>query len=105
MATSTQNRTRTNAVPRFTVNHERERVFDLFRQWGFLQAELNPLGLAPPQPHPDLQIDSEYSDQARRIYCGSIGVEFMHIADQERRGWIEEQIEAEAADVDQERAL
>src|SRR5215471_16066799 len=105
MATSTQNRTRENAVPRFTVNHERERVFDLFRQWGFLQAELNPLGLARPQPHPDLQIDSEYANQARRIYCGSIGVEFMHIADQERRGWIEEQIEAEPEAADQERAL
>jgi 2-oxoglutarate dehydrogenase E1 component len=105
MATSTQDTTRASAVPKITVNHERERVFDLFRQWGFLQAELNPLGLLPPQPHPDLQIDSEYADEARRIYCGSIGVELMHIADPERRRWIQEQIEAEVTAVDQERAL
>ncbi len=105
MATSTQNTTRSGARAKITVNHERERVFDLFRQWGFLQAELNPLGLLPPQPHPDLQIDSEYADEARRIYCGSVGVEFMHIADPERRRWIQEQIEDHPAPVDQERAL
>jgi 2-oxoglutarate dehydrogenase E1 component len=34
-----------------------------------------------------------------------VGVEFMHIADSERRRWIQERIEAEPAAVDQERAL
>ena len=86
-------------------NSERERVFGLFRQYGYLEAELNPLGLLPPQPHPDLQIDNEFAREARRIYCGSVGVEFMHIADPERRRWIQEQIEAEPAPVDRERAL
>ncbi len=70
-------------------NYERERVFGLFRQFGYLEAELNPLGLLPPQPHPDLRFDAdddnEYAREARRIYCGSVGVEFMHIADRERR--------------------
>ena len=40
-----------------------------------------------------------------RIYCGSVGAEFMHIADPERRRWIQERIEAEPAAVDQQRAL
>jgi 2-oxoglutarate dehydrogenase E1 component len=85
--------------------YERERVFGLFRQFGYLQAELNPLGLLPPQPHPDLQIDNEYAREARRIYCGSVGVEFMHIADSERRRWIQERMEAEPQTVDRQRAL
>jgi len=85
--------------------YERERVFGLFRQFGYLEAELNPLGLLPPQPHPDLQIDNAWAREARRIYCGSVGVEFTHIADPERRRWIQEHIEAEPPAVDQKRAL
>ena len=95
-------KTPANGVPE---NYERERVFGLFRQFGYLEAELNPLGLLPPQPHPDLQIDDEWAREARRIYCGSVGVEFMHIADSARRRWIQERMEAEPGAVDQERAL
>jgi 2-oxoglutarate dehydrogenase E1 component len=104
MATSTRSTTR-DAAPAVIENYERERVFNLFRQWGYLEAELNPLGLLPPQPHPDLEIDNEWAREARRIYCGSVGVEFMHIVDPERRRWIQERIEAEPGPVDQERAL
>jgi 2-oxoglutarate dehydrogenase E1 component len=104
MATSTRH-TSGSATPASIENYERERVFGLFRQFGYLEAELNPLGLLPPQPHPDLQIDNEWAREARRIYCGSVGVEFMHIADPERRRWIQERIEAEPSAVDQERAL
>jgi 2-oxoglutarate dehydrogenase E1 component len=104
MPTSTRNASR-SAAPAITQDYERERVFGLFRQFGYLEAELNPLGLLPPQPHPDLQIDNEWAREARRIYCGSVGVEFMHIADPERRRWIQERIEAEPAAVDRERAL
>src|SRR5271170_2083616 len=104
MATSTRNTSRSAALA-ITPDHERERVFGLFRQFGYLEAELNPLGLLPPQPHPDLQIDNQWSREARRIYCGSVGVEFMHIADPERRRWIQERIEAEPATVDQDRAF
>ena len=110
MATSTRD-TSGSAVPAIIENYERERVFGLFRQFGYLEAELNPLGLLPPQPHPDLQIDNQWAQEARRIYCGSVGVEFMHIADPERRRWIQQQIEARidadpaAVDIDQHRAL
>jgi len=86
-------------------NYERERIFGLFRQWGYLEAELNPLGLLPPQPHPDLQIDNELAREARHYYCGSVGVEYMHIADPERRRWIQERMESDSAPFDQERAL
>ena len=108
MPTSTRT-TRGSATPAINLalndNYERERVFGLFRQFGYLEAELNPLGLLPPQPHPDLEIDNEWAREARRIYCGSVGVEFMHIADPERRRWIQERMEAEPAAVDRERAL
>ncbi|MGB9205400.1 MAG: 2-oxoglutarate dehydrogenase E1 component [Terriglobales bacterium] len=113
MATSTRH-TNGGAAPTVIENYERERVFGLFRQFGYLEAELNPLGLLPPPPHPDLRVDktndNEWAREARRIYCGSVGVEFMHIADPERRHWIQNRIEAPieaepAVDVDHERAL
>ena len=108
MPTSTRNTGR-SSTPAIIQDYERERVFGLFRQFGYLEAELNPLGLLPPQPHPDLAIDNEWAREARRIYCGSVGVEFMHIADPERRRWIQERFEGEAGDVDvsisHERAL
>jgi len=104
MATSTR-KPGAAATPAIIENYERERVFGLFRQFGYLEAELNPLGLLPPQPHPDLQIDNEWAREARRIYCASVGLEFMHIADPERRRWIQERIEADPAPVDHERAL
>ncbi len=104
MPTSTRT-TGGSASPAIIENYERERVFGLFRHFGYLEAELNPLGLLPPQPHPDLAIDNEWAREARRIYCGTVGVEFMHIADPERRRWIQEHIEAEPSEVDRERAL
>jgi 2-oxoglutarate dehydrogenase E1 component len=109
MATSTRKPggSATSAInpPAIHENYERERVFGLFRQFGYLEAELNPLGLLPPRPHPELQIDNEWAREARRIYCGSVGVEFMHIADPERRRWIQERIEGEPEAVDQHRAF
>src|SRR5881628_3216195 len=85
--------------------NEGERVFDAFRRWGYLEADLDPLGFLRPQPHPELQIDSDLAREARRIYCGTIGVEFMHMPEVEPRHWIQERMESEPAAVDQERAL
>jgi 2-oxoglutarate dehydrogenase E1 component len=84
---------------------ERERVFDTFRHWGYLEADLDPLGFLAPVPHPELQLDGEFAQEARNFYCSTVGVEFMHIPDPERRRWIQERLEAEPAPVDQERAL
>ncbi len=72
-----------------------ERVMDSFRRWGYLQADLDPLGHFTPLAHPELDLAGEEADAARRIYCGSIGVEFMHIPDPECRQWIQERMESE----------
>jgi len=72
-----------------------ERVMDSFRRWGYLQADLDPLGHFTPLPHPELELSGEEADAARRIYCGSIGVEFMHMPDPECRRWIQERMETE----------
>jgi len=34
---------------------EREHVFELFRRWGFYEANLDPLGLEPRRDHPRLK--------------------------------------------------
>src|SRR6266576_2021294 len=88
-----------------TANGERERVFDAFRQWGYLEADLDPLGFLPKSPLPELQIAGELAREARGLYCGTVGVEFMHIAEPERRKWIQERMEGPQPAVDQARIL
>jgi len=88
----------------------RETVFDVFRRWGFLQASLDPLGqyLAPepfPLSIPDGPEFEVAAAEARRIYCGSIGAEFMHIASPEKRAWIQQRLEGPQPAVDQKRTL
>jgi 2-oxoglutarate dehydrogenase E1 component len=85
---------------------ERDRVFDAFRRWGYNQANLDPLGFFGPFAQPDLAgLTGNTADEARRIYCGKIGAEFMHLAQPERRQWIAERIEGSAPEVDQEKVL
>src|SRR5437899_3289341 len=86
-------------------NAERERVFDAFRRWGYLEADLDPLGFLQPEPHPELQVDGEFAREARRTYAGTVGVEFAHIADLGRRRWIKERMEGQQPEVDQEHVL
>ena len=86
-------------------NGERESAFDAFRRWGYLEADLDPLGFLAPTAHPELQLDGEYAEQARRIYCGTVGAEFLHIPDPERRRWIQDCLEGPQPSVDQEHAL
>jgi len=86
-------------------NEQRERVFDVFRRWGYYQATLDPLGVFQPQKLADLELTGEAAEEARRIYCGNIGVEFMHLPQPERRQWIAERIEGPELEVNQERIL
>jgi 2-oxoglutarate dehydrogenase E1 component len=87
-------------------SEQQERVMDAFRRWGYLQANLDPIGHFAPLAHPELEFSGETADFARRIYSGSIGVEFMHIADPERRQWIQERMESEREEpVDRSRVL
>ena len=90
-----------------------------YRIRGHLQANLDPLGLEEPVPHPELEpktygftdedwdrpifIDHvlgletatlrEIMELLKATYCGSIGVEFMHIQDPAQKAWIQERIE------------
>ena len=70
-----------------------ERMLEAFRRWGYLQANLDPLGFMKPQPHPELDEHGDAAQQVRQWYCGSLGVEFGHIADPERRAWIAARME------------
>src|SRR5579863_2668597 len=84
---------------------ERERIFDLFRRYGYLEADLDPLKIFKPLKYPDLQISGPVADEAREIYCGTIGADFMHLLEPERRHWIIERIENIHTDVDQSKIL
>jgi 2-oxoglutarate dehydrogenase E1 component len=90
-----------------------------YRVRGHLQAHLDPLGLQIPKPHPELDPEAYGFTEAdfdrpifingvlglrtaslREIlallnesYCGSIGVEFMHIQDPGQKSWIQRRIE------------
>jgi 2-oxoglutarate dehydrogenase E1 component len=90
-----------------------------YRVRGHLEAHLDPLGLQVPKPHPELDPRSygfsdadwdrgifidhvlgresatlrEISTILRETYCGSIGVEFMHIQDPDQKSWIQRRVE------------
>ena len=91
----------------------------VYRVRGHMEAKLDPLGLAPPVSHPELDprnygfteadMDREiFIDHVlgletatlrqivailRETYCGPIGVEFMHIQSPEQKAWIQRRIE------------
>ena len=91
-----------------------------YRVRGHLEADLDPLGLKPIEPHPELDPLSYGFTEAdfdrpifinyvlgletatlrqivqavRQTYCGKIGVEFMHIQDPAQKAWIQERIES-----------
>ncbi|HEY2616480.1 MAG TPA: 2-oxoglutarate dehydrogenase E1 component [Acetobacteraceae bacterium] len=90
-----------------------------YRVRGHLEARLDPLGLQIPAPHPELDprsygftdadldrpifIDNVLGRETaslreivtilRDTYCGSIGVEFMHIQDPDQKSWIQRRVE------------
>jgi 2-oxoglutarate dehydrogenase E1 component len=97
-----------------------------YRVNGHLTANLDPLQLAPPRSHPELDpatygfrpedLDRQiYIDNVlgletaslrqiieilRRTYCGTIGFEFMHISSPEQKQWIQERIEGPDKEVE-----
>src|SRR5690242_20821591 len=65
-----------------TADEDRKLVFDAFRRWGYLEANLDPLGLFQPLKHPDLEgLHGENAEEARRTYCGTVGADFMYLPD------------------------
>ena len=91
-----------------------------YRVRGHLEADLDPLGLNKPEPHPELDYRTYGFTEAdldrpifidhvlgletatlrqivqlvRDTYCGKIGVEFMHIQDPDQKAWIQKRIES-----------
>src|SRR5215472_15481236 len=85
---------RQQSIVESTISSEGQaRVWDAFRRWGYLQADLDPLGDLQPVKLPELDVQGADAVAARKIYCGTIGVEFMHIPEPERRAWIEDRME------------
>lgn len=90
-----------------------------YRIRGHLAADLDPLGMRDPAPHPELKPETygfaeadmdrkvfldnvlglelasmrEILDLVRRTYCGTFALQYMHISDPEQSGWLKERIE------------
>ena len=93
-------------------------LINAYRSIGHIESHLDPLG-EPPAPHPKLSLEqfelgeadletvfdigsylgggqmklSDIIANLRRTYCGTIGVEYMHIQDVEVRTWLQERME------------
>src|SRR5882672_330237 len=85
-----------------SASAERERVFDAFRRWGYLEASLDPLGFLEPLKSPDLNFSGLDADAARAIYSATIGADFMHLLQPERRRWIAERMESPGPETDRD---
>ena len=84
----------TSALSSSANSFSRNQIFDAYRRWGYLQAQLDPLGqYLPPASVPELELAGPDADEARGYYCGTIASEFMHIADSARRAWIQDRLE------------
>ena len=81
---------------------DRERIFEAFRRWGYLEANLDPLGFFEPLESEDLDFSGPDADAARQIYSGTIGADFMHLIEPERRRWIAERMESRAPETDRD---
>jgi len=78
-----------------------DRLAEAFRRWGYLQADLDPLGRLPRMSHPDLEAGAgSDADRWRSIYCGAIGVEFLHIPHPDRCRWVAQRMESDDFTVD-----
>ncbi len=71
-----------------------------------MQAKLDPLGqFLQPQMIPELEATGPVAEKVRQIYCGTTGIEFMHIVDPAKRRWVEEWFETEEPKQDRRRIL
>ncbi|MCY4333201.1 MAG: 2-oxoglutarate dehydrogenase E1 component [Litoreibacter sp.] len=94
-------------------------IIRAYRIRGHLAADLDPLGIKEPEPHPELEpanygfseadmdrpifIDNvlgletatmrEIVAILKRTYCGTFALQYMHISDPEQAGWLKERIE------------
>jgi 2-oxoglutarate dehydrogenase E1 component len=86
--------------------HLDERTLKAYRRLGYLLADLDPMNRIEPEVQPGLEdTDPATAEFARRCYSGTIGVEFMHIQQAERRRWIEARMESPAPTPPRDRIL
>ena len=84
----------------------KEQVADSFRRWGYLQADIDPLERLPHFPHRDLDTaKGAEAEKWRKLYCGKIGAEFMHMPYPERCDWVAERMEQFSPRIDQRAVL
>ena len=96
-----------------------------YRMRGHLAADLDPLKLKAPVNHPELEPASygfteadldrpvfldhvlglekgtirQITELLQRTYCGTLGVEFMHITDPRQKAWLQQRIEGENKEI------
>uniref|UniRef100_A0A1I7XLZ5 RRM domain-containing protein n=1 Tax=Heterorhabditis bacteriophora TaxID=37862 RepID=A0A1I7XLZ5_HETBA len=98
-----------------TEDSQRIHLINAFRRYGYLQAQLDPLGILKqlnvPELNPevygisqdeklvgkDLNIN-DLAEQLRLIYCGTMAIEFMYINDWEERQWLAQHFENAVVD-------
>jgi 2-oxoglutarate dehydrogenase E1 component len=94
-------------------------IIRAYRIRGHLAADLDPLGMKEPEPHPELEPSSYGFSEAdmdrpifidnvlgletatmreilailKRTYCGTFALQYMHISNPEEAGWLKERIE------------
>ncbi len=78
---------------------------EAYRTWGYLQADLDPLGRLRPATHPALRAEGPGVEAARRVYSGTLAVETAHMPDPERRRWVYDRMESDAPAPDRKRIL
>jgi 2-oxoglutarate dehydrogenase E1 component len=82
------------------ISVDTELIFEGYRRWGYLSADLDPLGFLTRETHPELITAGAAAAKAREFYCGTIGAEFVHIDDTERRRWIADRLESDTRQTD-----
>src|SRR5690606_26104901 len=70
-------------------DYERAHALDLYRRWGHLRADIDPLKNLESYPHKEFDsLSKEQWADLETYYCGKIGAEFMHMVYSERCDWI-----------------
>lgn len=101
------------------------RLIQAYRNLGHLACQLDPLCLTPPRHHPELEIDfhgfkpadlhhtvylgAQFQEPVMQIdtlvsklksmYCGTVGIEYLHIHEPRQRAWLEKRFEEGVADL------
>jgi len=89
-----------------TTGRTYDPLADAFRRWGYLSANLDPLGRIPAYEHPDLAeavagASEADVDRWRSVYAADLGFEFMHMVERDRVDWVRDYIERGIPEVDE----